>query len=175
MSDSEKSADENIIVGKFSGVYGVKGWVKVYSYTEPKEGIAQYNPWYLKKHGIWQEVKIESCKPHAKTVIAKIVGCDDRNEAMLYSGLEISIKPEQLVALGENEFYWRELVGLRVKNTEDYDFGLVTKLMETGSNDVLIVESDSGKETLIPWTMGHAIKQVDLEKGEVLVDWDKDF
>lgn len=184
MNNADSSEDENILVGKINGVYGVKGWVKVFSDTDPKEAIAQYNPWYLKQQGRWKAVKIEGCREQAKTVVAKIEGCDDRNAAMLFSGTEISIKPEQLKPLEGDGYYWRDLIGLRVQNQDGFDFGEVTSLMETGSNDVLVVKSEqesepglseSGKETLIPWTMDMAILKVDLEKGEILVDWDAEF
>ena len=175
MNNADSNDDENIIVGKINGVYGDKGWVKVYSYTDPREAIAQYSPWYLKQNGVWKAVKIIDSKPQAKTVIAKIEGCDDRDAAMLFSGTEVSIKPEQLSPLDENKFYWRDLIGLRVRNQDDFDFGVVKSLMETGSNDVLVVKSDEGKETLVPWTMGQAIIQVNLEDGLIVVDWDSDF
>ena len=175
LNNDIKHDDENIIIGKISGVYGVKGWVKVYSYTDPREAISQYSPWYLKQQGSWKPVIIESCKPQAKTVIAKIEGCEDRDAAMLLSGTEVAIKSEQLESLEEGKYYWRELIGLQVRNQTGFDFGTVKNLMETGSNDVLVVKSVDGRETLIPWTMDMAILSVDLVKGEILVDWDKDF
>lgn len=175
MNVAEENDDEFIVVGKINGVYGVKGWVKVYSYTDPREGITRYNPWYLKRRGKLQEVKVEGGRPQAKTVIAKLEGCDDRDAAMLLSGTEVSIRREQLKSLKKDEYYWRDLVGLRVRNQGDSDFGVVKNLMETGSNDVLVVKSDEGKERLIPWTMGQAILEVDLDEGLIKVDWDEEF
>lgn len=175
MKYANSGDEKNIIVGKISGVYGVKGWVKVYSYTDPREAISDYSPWYLKQRGKWIEVKVESCKPQAKTIIAKLDGCNDRDAAMLLSGTEVSIRPEQLKPLKKESYYWRDLVGLRVINQQDFDFGVVKSLMETGSNDVLVVKSEAGEEALIPWTLGLAVLEVDLEKGEIKVDWDKEF
>ena len=175
MNNADSKDDENIIVGKINGVYGVKGWVKVFSYTDPREAISQYSPWYLKQNGVWKAVKIVDSKAQAKTVVAKIEGSDDRDAALLFSGTEVSIKPEQLSPLDEDKYYWRDLIGLRVRNQEDFDFGTVKSLMETGSNDVLVIKSDEGKETLIPWTMGQAVLQVNIEEGLILVDWDSDF
>ena len=175
MKYADSDDEKNIIVGKINGVYGVKGWVKVYSYTDPRDAISSYNPWYLKQRGRWVAVKIESCRQQAKAVIAKLDGYDDRDAAMLLSGTEISIRPEQLKPLEKDTYYWRDLVGLRVINQQDFDFGTVSSLMETGSNDVLVVKSVEGKETLIPWTIGLAIVEVDLEAGKIKVDWDKDF
>ena len=178
------AANDKLIVGKISGVYGVKGWIKVHSDTDPREGIAEYNPWYIKQgghgKGEWREIRVESCKRHAKTVIAKLAGVDDRDAAMQLSAALIAIRPDQLQALGKDEFYWRDLIGLRVFNREGIELGTVQRLMETGANDVLVVRDEQtaeqgGREHLVPWTPGQAVLEVDLEQGRILVDWDEDF
>jgi 16S rRNA processing protein RimM len=176
------AADEKLIVGKISGVYGVKGWVKVHSDTDPREGITNYSPWYLQQgghgQGAWREIRVEQGRRHAKTVIAKLEGVDDRDAAMQLTGAVIAIRPEQLPDLDEYEFYWRDLIGLRVINREGIELGTVQRLMETGANDVLVVRSDSaesGAEHLVPWTPGNAVLEVDLEAGLIQVDWDEDF
>ena len=174
------AVNDKLIVGKISGVYGVKGWVKVYSDTDPREGIVEYNPWYLQQgghgKGAWREVRVEQGKRHARTVIAKLAGIDDRDAALLLTGSVIAIRPEQLQALQEDEYYWRDLIGLRVMNREGIELGTVKHLMETGANDVLVVRVDeTGEEQLVPWTPGHAVIEVDLERGHILVDWDAEF
>jgi 16S rRNA processing protein RimM len=173
-------AQDKIVVGKVSGVYGVKGWVKVYSYTEPREGIAEYKPWYLKQSGVnqgqWQEVRLEQSKRHAKTVIAKLEGFDDRNESMMLAGAIIGIDPGLMGSSEGDVYYWRDLIGLRVINQQGVELGLVEKLIETGANDVLVVvagEKENTRERLIPWTLGKAVAEVDLEKKVILVDWDE--
>jgi 16S rRNA processing protein RimM len=176
--------NEKLIVGRISGVYGVKGWVKVYSDTDPREGITDYNPWYLKQgsgnNGEWREVTVETGRRQAKTVIAKLEGVDDRDAAMQLSGALIAIMPDQLKKLAKGEYYWRDLIGLRVINREDVELGMVQRLMETGANDVLVVAGGSAdrresKEHLIPWTLGQAVLEVDLEQQLIRVDWDEDF
>jgi 16S rRNA processing protein RimM len=175
---------EKLIVGRISGVYGVKGWVKVHSDTDPREGITNYNPWYIKQgsreNGEWHEVQVENGRRQAKTVIAKLEGVDDRDMAMQLTGALIAIMPEQLQSLGNGEYYWRDLIGLRVINREGVELGMVLRLLETGANDVLVVGTDQpgrqvGREHLIPWTLGQAILEVDLEQGLIRVDWDEDF
>lgn len=169
-------AQDKIVVGKVSGVYGVKGWIKIFSYTEPREGIAEYSPWYLKQSGVnqgrWQQVKLEQGKRHAKTVIAKLEGFDDRNESMMLTGAVIGVDPELMDSSGDGVYYWRDLIGLRVVNQQGVELGLVEKLIETGANDVLVVKADTG-ERLIPWTLGNAVVEVDMEKSIILVDWDE--
>jgi len=118
------SGDKKIIVGKINGVYGVKGWVKVFSETDPREGITKYNPWFLKQQGKWREVKVESGRHQAKTIVAKLEGFDDRDESMLLNGAVIGIEPEQMASLGQDEFYWRDLMGCRVVNQQDIELGI---------------------------------------------------
>lgn len=191
----DKESSENVIVGRITGVYGIQGWLKIFSYTDPMEAIVDYNPWYIRtenrKNAPWTKVKLKAGKRHAKTVIAKLEGCNDCDTAMTYIGNEISIKLEQLEELkGNDEYYWRDLLGLRVINQQGIELGRVKSLMETGANDVLVVTSGNGaaeqvveaadaekkhKEHLIPWTMHNAIIAVDIEQGVIEVDWDADF
>ncbi len=182
-------SSEKIVLGRITGVYGVKGWVKVFSYTDPMESIVDYSPWFIRaenrKHASWTMVKLKAGKRHAKTVVAKLEHCNDRDQAMAYIGTEIAINPEQLEDLKEkNEYYWRDLIGLRVINQQNIELGVVTDIMETGANDVLVVaeektlsdDADSGdNERLIPWSMHNTVINVDLEQGIIEVDWDADY
>ncbi len=170
-------ADGKIIIGKITGVYGVKGWVKVYSWTEPREGIIDYQPWYMKKpsEAAWRKVTLASGKRHGKTVIAKIEGVDDRDAALLLTGQEIAIDESQLKPLGEGEYYWRELIGCRVSNRQGIELGVVDSLMETGANDVLVVLAEDGAQHLIPWAPEHTVLQVDIARQRIEVDWRADW
>jgi 16S rRNA processing protein RimM len=187
MVTQQEDAAEKIILGRITGVYGVNGWVKVFSYTDPMESIVDYSPWYIRaenrKKSPWIKVKLKAGKRHAKTVIARLEHCNDRDQAMTYIGTEIAIEPQQLEALkGKDEYYWRDLIGLRVINQQNIELGVVKSLMETGANDVLVVvsdmnktESEEKKEHLIPWVIDSAILAVNLEQGIIEVDWDADF
>jgi len=170
--------NEKILVGKISGLHGVKGWVKVFSDTDPRDGITKYRSWLLQlpnaNAGQWCEIKLEGGRSQAKTVIAKLEGYDDRDEAMQLVGARIAINPDQLKPLDEDEFYWRDLIGLRVVNQQNIELGVVDRLFETGANDVLVVK-DETQERLIPWTLGYAVLEVDTEQGVIQVDWDEDF
>ena len=187
-------ASEKVLLGRITGVYGVKGWVKVFSYTDPMEAIVDYSPWFIRaenrnpdreNRAAWTKVKLKAGKRQAKTVIAKLENCNDRDAAMAYIGTEIAIEEQQLEELTQqDEFYWRDLIGLRVINQQDVELGVVKSLMETGANDVLVVVSEIdtedgvNKETverLIPWTMNNAIIAVDLEHKVIEVDWDPDY
>lgn len=160
-------------IGKVSGVFGVKGWIKVFSYTDPREGISNYSPWQIKVKGQWREYEVEASQRQGKTIIAKLKGIDDRDQAQLLTGSLIAIHPEQLEALDEDEYYWHQLEGLHVVNTEGTDLGTVSHMLATGANDVMVVKGD--RERLIPFTQGHAVKKVDLAAGVITVDWDPNF
>ena len=170
--------DEKIFVGKISGLHGVKGWVKVFSDTDPRDGIIKYSSWFLQlpsaNAGQWREIKVEGGRRQAKTVIAKLEGYDDRDEAMQLIGARIAISLDQLKSLKKDEYYWRDLIGLRVVNQQDVELGVVDRLFETGANDVLVVK-DETQERLVPWTLGHAVLEVDMEQGVISVDWDENF
>jgi len=182
------SISEKVILGRITGVYGVKGWVKIFSHTDPKEAIVDFSPWYIRAEGRgqgsqkpapWTKVKLKAGKRHAKTVVAKLEHCNDRDQAMAYVGNEIAVEMQQLEQQREEDtYYWRDLIGLRVINQQGIELGKVKTLLETGANDVLVVvfeEQGETKERLIPWTIDIAIVAVDIEKGSIEVDWDADF
>jgi len=164
---------EMIVVGKIAGVFGVQGWCKIFSHTSPRKNILQYSPWYLKRNGEWQSVKILNGRPQGKGIVAQFEGVDDRTAAEALRETEIAIKPEQLPALANDEYYWSDLIGLDVVTVNGVDFGKVTDMMETGANDVLIAKGD--KERLIPFLQGDVVTEVDLQAGRITVDWDPEF
>lgn len=162
-----------IPVGRISGVYGVRGWVRVYSYTSPRENIVTYKPWYLQQGDNWVEQRLIAGRTQGKGIVAQLEGCDDRDQAMALNGYEIAIREDQFPETEADEYYWRDLEGLQVKNLAGESLGSVDHLLETGANDVLVVKGD--RERLIPFVMKQVVLSVDLEQGEIQVDWDKDF
>lgn len=178
------------LVGRISGVFGIKGWVKIASFTEPDENIFDYSPWRIKqKHANksqgseWREIKIDQKKRHQGSWIAHIEGVDDRNEAELLKFADIAVDREQFAELEQGEFYWHELLQLRVKVREDssealIDIGYVGEMMETGANDVLVVKPDEQSvddiERLLPYVPELYVELVDLENQQILVNWDID-
>nr|WP_324259116.1 ribosome maturation factor RimM [Cellvibrio fontiphilus] len=177
------SAESNLVnVGRITAVYGVKGWVKVHSYTEPQENLFEYHPWFLKtKHGI-KKIEIDDARPHGDAFVAHIVGVDDRDLAMQYTAADIAIERDLLPELDEGEYYWSQLEGLAVYSQFDgkrQRLGVVSKIMETGANDVLVVAGDIGsidqRERLIPYVPGQFVLSIDLTAGEMQVDWDPEF
>lgn len=164
---------ERIIVGQINGIYGVQGWVKVFSHTEPRENILSYSPWQVKFQGEWQTINVEKGQvlQGGKSIVAKLESVSDRELAREYMGCEIAIFAQQLPEV-ENGFYWRDLMGCDVQNTEGVLLGKVTELVETGAHDVLRVQQSSEQEsTLIPFVMDEFILAVDTQNKQIEVDW----
>lgn len=168
-----QSADSLIVLGKVSGVFGIKGWVKVHAFTETRLGIIDYSPWQLKVNGQWITYKVLQGQTQGKSVIAKLDGVQDRDQALSLVGCEIAVERDSFPALQDGEYYWSDLAGLDVVNMQDQAFGTVSHLFETGSNDVLVVRGE--RERLIPWVVGDVIKHVSLDERMIRVDWDADF
>ena len=164
-----------ITLGKISGVFGVKGWLKVYSHTDPREGIVKYSPWYIKQRDGWKAIKVKAGHKQGKTVVAQLDGVNDRNQAELMIGQEIAVKSEQLPPLKKGEYYWSQLQGLQVSTIDNVNIGIVDFVFATGANDVLVVKKDVGGECLIPYLNGDVIKTIDLSASTMIVDWDPDF
>lgn len=166
-------AERRVVLGRISGLYGVKGWVKVYSFTEPKENILTYSPWLLGVAGTWREYPVAAGRLQGKGVIAALEGVGDRDQARLLVGSEVAVCRERLPALAPGEYYWRDLLGLQVATVRGVPLGSVDRLMETGGNDVLVVRGE--RERLIPWLPDRVVVAVDLVAGTLTVDWDPDF
>lgn len=171
---------EPIVLGKMGSSYGIRGWLRVFSSTEDAESIFDYQPRFIQKAGQWQQVQLESWKHHNQDLIIKLKGVDDRDSANLLTNCEIVVDSSQLPALEDGSYYWKDLMGCRVVTTEGYDPGKVVDMMETGSNDVIVIKANLKdafgiKERLVPFLDGQVIKKVDLATRTIEVDWDPGF
>ena len=163
-------------MGRVTASFGVKGWIKVYTLTAETGNLQDYPVWWLGHDNNWREIRVVDARVHGSVLVAQLEGIVDRDAALALKGLEIAVPREQLPGAAEHEYYWADLIGLRVVNTEQHDFGRVVRMLQTGANDVMVVEDANTKvrETLIPFTAG-VIRQVDLNAGEISVDWGKDY
>ncbi len=164
-----------ILVGEISGAFGIQGWVKVYSYTQPRENVLQYSPWELEHRGNRLKLAVLTGRRQGKSVVAALEGIATREQAQALRGAKISIDRAQLPKLPAREFYWVDLIGLKVIDLSGQHLGQVADVMETGANDVLIVRGLGDKEILIPWLRDRVIRDLDLEAGTIRVDWDLDY
>jgi 16S rRNA processing protein RimM len=170
------TSEEFIPVGKISGAFGVKGWVKVYSFNEPRANILQYSPLFLSRRGEWLEIKVSGGRLQGKGVVMGIENVTDRDQVQPLLGAELAIKKSQLEPADEDEFYWNDLEGLTVVNLQQEVLGKVDHLLETGANDVLVVKAEGNKtEILIPFVVDEVVKLVDLDEELIQVDWSKDY
>ncbi|MDP7592483.1 MAG: ribosome maturation factor RimM [Litorilituus sp.] len=172
--------NDQIILGKVGAVYGIKGWLKIHSFTGEPDAILDYFPWSLKLGNNTQAVEITDWRKHNKGLIVKVDGIDDRDEAQAIVGSEILTNKNSLPDLPQGEFYWRDLIGMNVVTSKGYDLGTVSDMMETGANDVLVVKANlndgfSKKERLIPYLFEEVIESVSIENKQICVDWDPGF
>ena len=175
----EESTKE-IILGKVGAVYGIKGWLKIHSFTGESDAILDYFPWSLKLGNKVQQVEITDWRKHNNGLIVKVADIDDRDMAQALVGSEIFVFENALPELPQGDFYWRDLIGMTVVTTQGYDLGKVSDLMETGANDVLVVKANAKdgfgkKERLIPYVVDEFVTSVNMEEKQICVDWDPGF
>lgn len=166
---SENDTDY-IVVGKVGATYGIKGWLKILSYTDQVANILDFNPWYIESSAGWQPFEIEQGQEHGKGIIAKLAGFHNPEQARLLSGKTIAILRSQLPKLAKGEYYWSDLKGLTVIDQHGKTLGKVIYLIATGSNDVLVVKGEI--EQAIPYLLGKVVTDVNLTKGEIHVNWE---
>ena len=171
-------AAPDIVVAKIGRVHGIKGWLRLISFTTPAENISQHS-----KFGIAGEepktLELEAIKQQSKGFIALFKGHNTPESARTLTGKELTISSQALPKLPEGDFYWHQLEGLQVVNLQSCVFGKVQRLMETGANDVLVVQASDDsiddRQRLIPYLMDRVVQQVDLQAGVITVDWQADY
>lgn len=166
-------------MGRISAPFGIKGWVRVTPFTASANGLTNYPMWWLGGAGHWREYEITHSQVQGGDVIAKLAGCDDRDAAAAMKGLPVAVPRESFPPAAKGEYYWADLIGLRVRNTEGLDFGVVAEMLETGANDVMVVQQgavdgDKEQERLIPF-IADVIKRVDIAAGVIDVEWGADY
>ncbi len=163
-----------VVMGRVSAPYGVKGWVKIKTFTETLDALLDYPAWQIGKGEQWRNLEIEDAALHGDAIIAKPAGCDDRDAALALRGQEIAVNREDMPDTEEDTYYWEDLIGLTVTNQDGIRLGKVSKLLETGAHDVLVVTTDNHKEMLIPF-VGVYVLKVDVAQGNIEVDWGLDY
>lgn len=167
-----KEHDGAVCVGHILGAQGIKGEVRVFSNTDPRGNIVGYSPWQIEVDGQLKNVGV-SGRLQGKNVIANISGIEDRDQATALIGCKIYILSEQLPPLENDEYYWSDLIGLEVMSMQAVALGTVDSMMETGASDVMIIKGD--RERLIPFVMKDIVQEIDLEKKQMIVDWQADY
>lgn len=159
-------------MGRISAPFGIKGWLKIQPFTSETDCLPELDTWWLGRDGDWRQYRVEEAQAQGRGVVAKLEGCEDRETALRFRGKQVAVTRDVLPRPAANEFYWADLIGLRVVNSAAQDFGEVTRILETGANDVLVVQGE--RERLIPF-IADVIQAVDLAAGEIRVDWGADY
>lgn len=166
-----RGAEKRIVVGRIAGVFGVKGWLKVMSYTNPRENILHYTPWQLKLKDTWREVCVQDWKEHNRGFTVAFEGIDDRDVARALTGTDIAVMRSQLKELPQGEYYQEDLLDMQVINREGKTLGRVQEIMETGANDVLVIAGEA--RHLVPLVWHKYLLEIDQDAGVIRVDWEE--
>lgn len=169
----DAASSKRITMGRICGVVGLSGWVKVVSYTEPKENILRYTPWLLCLNGIWQPIRLLGGRLQGKGLVAQLENYVDRDAAHKLIGTEVAVYRAQLPPAQAGSYYWTDLIGLEVLNLQGERLGAIESLFETGANDVLVIKG--AREYLVPYIKDQVIKEIDLHSGVMRIDWDSEF
>lgn len=167
-------------LGRISGLYGVRGWIKVLSYTEPRVALLDYKEWLVGVRGTWAPVTLAEGRVHGKALVARLLGTDDRESAARLVGADIAVMRECMPEAGQGEYYWADLEGLQVRHRDGRLLGRVAYLLATGAHDVMVVHRDredggnEGREVLIPFVLDKFVLGVDLDEKLIDVDWEWD-
>ena len=161
-----------VIMGRIVAPYGIYGWLKIQPDTEALDGLGDYATWWLGRGDKWRQFELETVKTHGNVLLAKLKGISGRDEAFVLKGSQIAVPREALPTAAEGEYYWSDLIGLRVINQQQIDLGEVIDVFETGANDVLVVQGE--RERLLPF-VDQVVLEVDLAAKAMQVDWDAEF
>lgn len=162
-----------VILGRVNGLLGVKGWLKIYSYTDPRDSIVDFSTWVLRTGNDEQTVELEDGRKHGRTVVVKLKAIDDRDQAGALVGADIAVERDALAPCDAGEYYWTDLEGSTVVTAQGESLGRLDHLFETGGHDVMVVIGD--RRRLIPFVQEKVVREVRLEQHIIVVDWDPTF
>ena len=163
--------DKKILLGKITGVHGIKGWLKIQSFSSPPENILEYPSWIINNHGEEDSYSIERGRKHHNKIIVKLEKIDDRTIAESLINSKIQILRSDLPKLPNENYYWSDLVGLSVLNSEEKVIGKIESLIETGANDVMVINNAKDERVLVPFVMHEIIKEVNVKLKYIKIDW----
>ena len=159
-------------MGRIVGPFGVKGWVKVKVFTESPGSLGEFPRWQVEAPGGWREMAVEAFEVHSKGPVAKLAGCEDREDALGLRACDVAVSREALGEPEEGTLFWVDLVGLAVVDESGEALGNVEGLFESGETSVLVVRGQ--KERMIPFVPAY-VKAVDRDARRITVDWKPDY
>ena len=162
-----------IIIGRVSNTFGVRGWIRLQSYTRPKDNVLSFPLWSVQLNGRWRQMTVLAARRQGRSLVAHLQGCDDVDTARRMLSAPLAVPRALLPPLQQGEYYWSDLVGMTVLTRAGVCLGKVQRLLETGANDVLVVQGE--RERLIPFIGQRVVKHVDVERRCIAVDWEREF
>ncbi len=198
--DPASLPDDAVELGRFHGPYGVKGWIHVQAYSSDAEVLFKAKEWYLLPAAARSRpaaangkpmavpavmgptrVRVQGIKSHSDGIVAHLQGLDDRTLAESLKGVRIFVSRAAFPPAPDGEFYWVDLIGLKVTNRQGVDLGQVYDLMSTGPHSVLVlrfpldtVDGQGEGERMIPFVDAY-IDEVDVAEGRIVADWQPDY
>lgn len=169
---NQKAANKTLILGRLGSVYGVHGWLKIITFTDPDTNIFNHPKWTLSHARTETIATVLEHKKHGGGFIALLDCCTTREIAKTYTNANIIVSASSLPALSAGEYYWKDLIGLSVFNQDNILLGTVDHLFETGSNDVICVKGE--RERYIPY-LPDVVRNIDLAQGRISIEWDPEF
>jgi len=163
-----------VVLGRVAGAFGIKGELRIESWTQPRAAILGYQPWWLRRADGY-EFSISGVEgvQQGQQIIARFPDVNERAQAQSLYGYEIQVPRDRLPPPQADEYYWVDLEGLNVQTVDGVALGTVSHLFATGANDVLVVCGE--RERLIPFLHDDVIRRVDFTAKQIVVDWDPDF
>lgn len=170
-----------IILGRLTAPYGVQGWLRLHHFGDDPDRWREIRNWWLGQDehdfSAWRSHTLQSMRLQGKGWVVKLTGVDDRNAAEALIGTFVGAPRASLPKTGPDEYYWADLIGLRVVNEQDESLGSVADLIEAGAHAVMVLKEGEGElaiERLLPF-VGAVIKDVDVTAGVVRVAWERDW
>ncbi|WP_025769576.1 ribosome maturation factor RimM [Thioalkalivibrio sp. HK1] len=166
---SSNPSSSQVIVGRVGGAFGVRGWTRIHSATDPSGNILDYRPWQIERDGRWAEIDVADFEMQGAQVLVRFDGCLDREAACAFRGCALATDRSRLPEPEAGEFYWTDLIGLSVFDHEGVRLGEVERILETGANDVMVVVGE--RRRLIPFLFGDVVRSVEIDRARIVVDW----
>jgi 16S rRNA processing protein RimM len=184
--DETPAAESMVVLGRVTGAYGVKGWLRILPLGDDPLSWKAVGTWWLspspgtatktdrRSVPTWHPYTPSQCRLHGGELVAQLKEVADRDAAEALKGALFGVPRAAMPEPEDGTFYWGDLIGLTVIASGGAVLGRVDRLMETGANDVLAVIDESGRESLLPFVAA-VIKRVDLAAGRIEADWDAEW
>jgi 16S rRNA processing protein RimM len=181
LMSARPATGSDVVIGRVAGAFGIKGWVRLMSFTDPPENLVHYAPWRLDRGegagGAGPDaavVTLAQWQWHGDRLIGRLEGVEDRNAASALTGADIVV-PRAVLPAPEEGWYWADLLGAAVVNTADVALGKLADVMDNGAQDVMVLHDGDGRERLVPFVRDRIVKAVDVQRGRIVVDWEADY